>query len=161
MVNRFARMLFPLLKYGRERDGIDLSELKLSHHRMRELGQQQLNLGGAGVTPLLQPLTEVGSGQVQDKHKQLLAEIVAAINDLFEGDLTPGDTVSFFEAVKTKMMEAPVLVAQAAANPKAQFMNSPSLNDELMNAIMDAMAAHQSMSKQALNSDSLRARLLA
>eukprot|EP01037_Dinobryon_pediforme_P005926 gene5926-5995_t len=157
---RFARMLLPLLKYGRERDGIDLSELKLSHHRMRELGQQKLNLGGAGETPPLQPVTEVGSGQLQDKHKMRLAEIVAAINDLFEGDLTPGDTVSFFDAVKTKMMEAPLLIAQATANPKAQFMNSPSLNDELMNAIMDAMAAHQSMSKQALNSDTLRARLL-
>ncbi len=157
---RFARMLFPLLKYGRERDGIDLSELKLSHHRMRELGQQKLNLNGAGETPALQPVTEVGSGQVQDKHKQLLAEIVAAINDLFEGDLTSGDVISFFDAVKTKMKEAPILVAQALANPKAQFMNSPSLNEELMNAIMDAMVAHQSMSKQALNSDSLRARLL-
>jgi len=157
---RFARMLLPLLKYGRERDGIDLSELKLTHHRMRELGQQKLNLGGAGETPALQPVTDVGSGQVQDKHKQRLAEIIAAINDLFEGELTPGDQVSFFEAVRIKMMEAPVLQAQAAANPKSQFTNSPSLNEELMNAIMDTMAAHQSMSKQALNSDTLRARLL-
>ena len=39
-------------------------------------------------------------------------------------------------------------------------MNSPSLTNELMNAIIDAMAAHQSMSKQALNSESIRARIL-
>ncbi len=30
-----------------------------------------------------------------------------------------------------------------------------------MNAIMDAMAAHQVMSRQALNSESIRARMLA
>jgi type I restriction enzyme R subunit len=156
---RFARVLLPLLKYGRERDGIDLSELKLTHHRMRELGQQKLVLDGAGDTPTLQPVTDVGSGQVQDKHKQRLSDIIAAINDLFT-DATPGDVVSWFETVGTKMIEAPVLQAQAAANPKAQFMNSPSLDEELMNAIMDSTSAHQNMSRQALNSETLRASLL-
>ncbi|MFK4048133.1 type I restriction endonuclease subunit R [Roseomonas mucosa] len=42
----FAKLLLPLLDYGRERDGIDLSALKLTHHRMRDLGQQKLNLEG-------------------------------------------------------------------------------------------------------------------
>ena len=46
------------------------------------------------------------------------------------------------------------------ANTKEQFVNSPSLGDELMNAIMDAMAAHQTMSKQALNAEIIRARML-
>jgi type I restriction enzyme R subunit len=53
-----------------------------------------------------------------------------------------------------------VLRAQTVANPKEQFGNSPSLNDELMNAIMNAMIAHENMSKQALNSVAVRARLL-
>ena len=156
----FAKMLLPLLDYGREREGVDLSALKLTHHRMRDLGQQRLNLNGAGDTPALQPVTETGSGQVQDKHKLRLDQIIAAINDLFEGEVTEGDAVSFVETIKTKMMEAPVLRAQAAANTREQFMNSPSLGEELMNAIMDAMAAHQNMSRQALNSDAVRARVL-
>ncbi|HEY0182971.1 MAG TPA: type I restriction endonuclease [Rhodopila sp.] len=42
----FAKLLSPLLEFGRERDGIDLSALRLTHHRMRDLGQQKLNLGG-------------------------------------------------------------------------------------------------------------------
>jgi type I restriction enzyme, R subunit len=83
-----------------------------------------------------------------------------AKNDVFEGDLTPGDQISFFETVRTKMTEVPVLQAQAAANPKAQLINSPSLHDELMNAIIDATMAHEPMSRQALNFDPLRARLL-
>ena len=64
-------------------------------------------------------------------------------------------------AIKTKMLESGLLRNQAAANTKEQFTNSPNLHDALMNAIMDAMAAHQVMSKQALNSESIRARMLA
>ncbi|WP_191057591.1 type I restriction endonuclease subunit R [Geminicoccus harenae] len=157
----FAKMLLPLLDYGREREGVDLSALKLTHHKMRDLGQQKLNLNGASRAPGLTPVKEVGGGQVQEKHKQRLSEIIASLNDLFEGELTDGDKVAFFEGVRTKLMESATLQAQAAANTKEQFMNSPSLGDELMNAIIDLMEAHQSMSKQALNSEAVRARILA
>lgn len=157
----FARMLLPLLDYGREREGIDLSVLKLTHHRMRDLGQQRLNLSGEEPPPALTPITDVGSGQVQDKHKQLLSAIILAMNDLFEGEITESDAVTYHTVIKEKMLESDLLRSQAAANTREQFGNSPQLNDELMNAIMDAMAAHQSMSRQALNSDNIRGRILA
>ena len=156
----FAKMLLPLLEFGREREGVDLSALRLSHHKMRDLGQQRLNLGGDAPVVPLSPVTEAGSGQVQDRHKQRLSEIIEALNDLFEGELTDGDKVSFFEGLKTKMMESETLRAQAAVNGKEQFANSPSLQQELLNALMDAMSAHQSMSTQALNSESAQARIL-
>jgi len=155
-------MLLPLLDYGRERDGIDLSALRLTHHKMRELGQQKLNLGGgnAPAQPLA-PITEIGSGQVQEKRKLRLQEIIRAINDLFEGEITEGDAVTYVDDVlKAKLLESETLRAQAAANTKAQFANSPSLQDELLKAIMDAMAAHQTMSKQALNSEHIRVCIL-
>ena len=157
----FARLLVPLLKFERERDGVDLSALRLTHHRMRDLGQQKLNLDNDQPADPLTPVTETGSGKLQDKHKLRLAAIIASINDLFEGDLTEGDKVSFFTAVEAKLLESDTLRAQAVANTREQFMNSPNLSDELMNAIMDAMTAHQSMSRQALNSEALRARMLA
>jgi type I restriction enzyme R subunit len=53
-----------------------------------------------------------------------------------------------------------VLRAQATANDKPQFMNSPNLQEELLKSIIDAMGAHQTMSKEALNSEAIRARLL-
>ncbi len=40
-------------------------------------------------------------------------------------------------------------------------MNSSNLYVELMNVIIDAVTAHLSMSRQALNSEALRARMLA
>ncbi|OYW34413.1 MAG: hypothetical protein B7Z42_16595, partial [Brevundimonas sp. 12-68-7] len=69
----FARLLLPLLDYGREREGIDLSALRLTHHKLRDLGQQKLNLAGGEPAEGLKPVTEVGSGEIQDRQKQLLA----------------------------------------------------------------------------------------
>jgi type I restriction enzyme R subunit len=156
----FAKMLLPLLDYGRERDGVDLSALRLSHHRMKDLGQQKLNLGGDSPATPLSPVTELGSGQVQDRQKKRLAEIIEALNDLFLGDLSDGDKVSFFEGLRTKMLESETLQEQAAVNGEAQFANSPALYDEMMKAAMDGDAAHQSMIAQFLNSEALQAQML-
>ena len=115
----FARL--PLLDYGREREGIDLSALRLTHHKMRNLGQQKLNLdNGAGAPPT--PMTEAGSGQVQDKRKIRLQELIEALNDLFEGDITDGDKVSHVDSViKPKMIKSAALQAQAKANTKSSL----------------------------------------
>lgn len=156
----FAKMLLPLLDYGRERDGVDLSALRLSHHRMKDLGQQKLNLGGDTPATPLTPVTELGSGQVQDRQKKRLAEIIEALNDLFTGDLTDGDKVTFFEGLRAKMLESETLQEQAAVNGEAQFANSPALHDEMMKAAMDGDAAHQSMITQFLNSEALQAQML-
>jgi type I restriction enzyme R subunit len=45
------------------------------------------------------------------------------------------------------------LLSQATNNTKEQFTASPTLSTELMNAIMDALVANQTMSKQALTSE--------
>ncbi|PZW36965.1 type I restriction enzyme R subunit [Humitalea rosea] len=156
----FARLLLPLLDYGREREGIDLSALRLTHHKLRDLGQQKLNLAGGEPAEGLKPVTEVGSGEIQDRQKQLLAQIIQALNDLFEGELTDGDRVAFAESVRTKLMESETLRAQAAANTREQFVNSPNLREELLNAIISTMEAHGSMSRQALNSEAIQAGLL-
>jgi type I restriction enzyme R subunit len=157
----FGKLLLPLLDYGREREGVDLSALRLTHHRMRDLGQQRLNLGAGEGAEGLKPPTDVGSGQVQDRRKQRLTEIIRALNDLFEGELTDGDRVAFAESLRSKLMESATLRAQAVANTREQFGNSPNLREELLNAIMATMEAHGSMSRQALNSEAVQAGLLA
>jgi type I restriction enzyme R subunit len=153
----FYKRLVPLLEFGREREGIDLSKVVLTHHKLRDQGQRSLVLGEEGADHRLMPLSEPGTGEGQDKVKAMLSEIVAKVNDLFDGELTDDDKLVYVNNVlKGKLLESDILVQQAMSNTKEQFANSPDLSAELMNAIMDAFAAHQTMSKQALDSERVR-----
>jgi type I restriction enzyme, R subunit len=150
----FYKRLLPLLEFGREREGVDLSKVVLTHHKLKDQGARNLPLG---VGEKLKPLTEPGTGEVQDKEKIRLGEIIEKVNTLFEGDLTDDDKLVYVNHVlKGKLLESGILAQQAASNTKEQFANSPDLSKELMNAIMDAFAAHGTMSKQALDSEKVR-----
>jgi type I restriction enzyme R subunit len=152
----FYKRLLPLLEFGREREGVDLSKVMLTHHKLKNQGKRNLPLA-VGEPDKLKPLTETGSGEVQDKEKIRLGEIIEKVNTLFEGELTDDDKLVYVNHVlKGKLLESPILVQQAASNTKEQFANSPDLSNELMNAIMDAFAAHGTMSKQALDSEKVR-----
>lgn len=152
----FFRRLLPLLEFGREREGVDLSKVVLTHHNLKDLGKRTLPLNKDDTTKL-QPITEAGSGSVQETEKARLAEIISKLNDLFEGDLTDDDRLVYVNNVlKGKLMESETLRQQASSNTKEQFAASPDLSNELMNAIMDALAAHSAMSKQALDSERVR-----
>ena len=143
------------MEFGRERDEVDLSGVLLTHHSLRNKGKRDLPLDGKGEK--LKPLTGTGSGEVRDKQKALLAEIIAKVNDLFEGDLTEDDKLIYVNnVIKGKLLESNTLMEQAANNTKEQFANSPDLAKEILNAVMDALAAHTSMSKQALESEQVR-----
>ena len=153
----FFKRLLPLLEFGRERDEIDLSKVILTHHHLKNLGKRTLPLGENGEYPKLDPLGEAGSGMVQQKQKAYLAEIIAKVNDLFQGELTDDDKLVYVNNVlKNKLMESDILVQQATNSTKQQFADSPDLAKGIMNAIMDALAAHGTMSKQALDSERVR-----
>ncbi len=110
--------------------------------------------------PTLNPLTEAGSGQVQEKQMAYLTEIISRLNDLFGGSTTDGDKVSFSSTLTAKMMESTTLQSQAASNTKEQFSNSPDLQKEFENAIMASLDAHTELSTQALNSKLIQQGLL-
>jgi type I restriction enzyme R subunit len=151
----FYKRLTPLLEFGREREGVDLSKVVLTHHNLKNEGARRLDVSGRDESKL-KPMTEVGSGSVQEKEKALLAEIIERVNDLFGADTTDGDQLSYVTTLRDKMLESDALVTQAANNTEAQFANSPTLKDELMNAIIEAFEAHSSLSKQALDSQKVR-----
>jgi type I restriction enzyme R subunit len=152
----FFKQVLRLLEFGREREGVDLSKVVLTHHNLRKLGKQSLPLG-AGDHPMLDPITEVGGGNVQEKQKAFLSEIIRKVNDLFDGELTDQDKLVYVNnVIKGKLLESATLQQQAANNSKEQFANSPDLKTEILNAVMSALEAHTAMSSQALNSETVR-----
>ena len=155
----FYKALLPLLEFGREREGIDLSKVLLTHHNLKHLGKQGMVLG-KGETPTLKPIVDTGSGSVQEKEKARLAEIIEKVNTLFEGELTDQDKLVYVNNVLMgKLLESETLRQQASNNTKEQFANSPDLKTELVNAIISALDAHNAMSTQALGSASIQAGL--
>lgn len=152
----FYKRLLPLLEFGREREGIDLSKVVLTHHNLKNLGRRSMPLN-QGETPKLEPITEAGSGSVQAKEKAYISELIQKLNELFGADTTEQDQLVYVNhVIKGKLLESETLRQQAANNTKEQFANSPDLNTELLNAIMGALDAHTSMSSQALNSPNVR-----
>lgn len=152
----FFKRLLPLLEFGREREQIDLSSMKLTHHTLKTQGKASMPLG-EGETPKLYPLTDAGAGSVQVKERARLDEIIEKVNTLFEGDLSEQDKLVYVNNVLMgKLLESATLAQQAANNTKEQFANSPDLQSEILNAIISALDAHTLMSTQALNSETVR-----
>ncbi|MBR1199326.1 type I restriction endonuclease subunit R [Bradyrhizobium sp. AUGA SZCCT0158] len=155
----FFKHLIKLLEFGREHATVDLSQLVLTHHTLKNLGKRPFPVRD-GEAPKIAPVSDVGTGSVQEKQKALLAEIIAKVNELFVGDLTDGDQLVYVnDVIKGKLLESQALVTQAANNTKAQFAGSPTLDSALLDAIMEALDAHQNMSRQALDSVKVRAGL--
>jgi len=151
----FFRHLVRLVKLGREREGVDLSEFRQPHHNLRNLGQKNLHLTDEN-NPTLEPITEAGSEEVRNKEKERLS-----VNDLFYGDLTDNDQLPNVDNVLPgKMLESKTLAQQANSNTKEQFSASPDLKPDLVNAIIEAFDVHTEMSKQALNSEPIQMGLL-
>jgi len=152
----FFKRLIPLLEFGRERDTVDLSKVVLTHHTLKNRGKQPLSLNADG-TYKLPPMDAVGTGSVQEKQQAYLNEIIAKVNGLFEGELSDDDQLIYVNGVlKGKLLENELLVQQAGSNSKEQFANSPDLKAAVLNAIMDALDAHTTMSTQALGSEKIR-----
>ncbi|WP_457425080.1 type I restriction endonuclease subunit R [Roseateles sp. P5_E7] len=152
----FFKRLIPLLTFGRERDTVDLSQVVLTHHTLKNRGKQAMSLNADGSYKL-PPMDAVGSGSVQEKQQAYLVEIIQKVNGLFEGELSDDDQLVYVNGVlKGKLLENEMLMQQAASNSKEQFANSPDLKDALMHAIMDALDAHTTMSTQALGSERVR-----
>jgi type I restriction enzyme, R subunit len=152
----FFRRLLPLLELGREREGIDLSRMVLTHHTLKSRGAQPMTLKPGSYEGLV-PATGVGTAVVRERGRAYLSEIIEKVNDLFSGELSERDKLVYVnDVIKGKLLESETLAQQAASNSKEQFASSPDLKRELLRAIMDALDAHTSMSTQALNSEAVQ-----
>jgi type I restriction enzyme R subunit len=105
----FFRRLIPLLEFNREREEVDLSKVFLTHHKLKSLGARRINVG-EGEEQKLYPIMESGGGNVQEKVKAQLREIIGKVNELFQGELTDHDKLVYVNNVlKGKLLESDVL----------------------------------------------------
>jgi type I restriction enzyme, R subunit len=156
----FYKRLLPLLEFGREREGVDLSKVVMTHHHLKHLPASSL-LSSNGETSKLAPMTEIGSGSVREPQTVYMAELIAKLNDLFGADTTDQDKLRWVNGTLLgKVADSEKLRAQAQNNTKMQFTNSPDLKPALENAIIASYDAHSSLSKQALNSPAVLRGLL-
>jgi type I restriction enzyme R subunit len=150
----FYKVLLPLLEFEREINTVDLSKVVLTHHHLRDLGTQKLDLQQGKSIPI--PGLGPGDGGVQEKEKADLAEIIAKLNEIFGVGL-PEDQINFACVIlPNQLRQSKILRQQAAANSKQQFGSSPDFDRELIDAIIAALDTHQAMSSQALNSERAR-----
>lgn len=151
----FYRRLIPLLEFGRQRETVDTSKIVLTHHKLTSKGKAPLVLGGEG--PKLSPITETGAGSIQEKEKAIWAEIIAKVNDLFQGEVSDDDQLIYVNNVlKGKLLQSDTLAEQAANNTKEQFSNSPDLVKAIESAIIDALETYQGLGHQALGSKKIQ-----
>lgn len=155
----FFKHLLPLIEFGREREGVDLSKLELVRYKLKDKGTRDLPLVN-GEYPKLPPMSASGSGQVQEKEKLYLSQIVEKVNELFGTDTTDGDKLSWLNSQREKLLESEVLVQQAANNSKEQFASSPDLTRVFIDALIDSHSAQGNLSLQALNSEQIQREVL-
>ena len=65
----FFKRLLPLLEFGREREGIDLSKVVLTHHTLKNQGKRPMPLGEAR-RPSWSRSPRAGSGSVQERRRR-------------------------------------------------------------------------------------------
>lgn len=148
----FFKRLLPLLVFEREREGIDLSSVVLTHHQLKQRAPSALMLDD-GDPMLIYPMDEAGGGTVHEKERVLLSQVIERLNDLFGTETTEQDQLSYVRAtLLDKLMVSPVLRQQAASNTREQFSSSPDLSVELTNAVIASYDAHSAMSAKVLNS---------
>ena len=156
----FFKHLVRLLDFGREREGVDLSKVKLTHHNLQNKGIHKLDLKKAEAEKL-DPITEAGGGGVAEEQKVFISAIIKKLNDLFGKETTDQDQLVYVNGVILgKLLESQTLRKQAVNNSKEQFSGSPDLAKELDNAIIEALDAHNDMSAKALNSSEIKKGML-
>ena len=151
----FFRHLVPLLETDRQMETIDFSAVQLTHYKLKHQGEQRLNLKDGSEDYALDAPSEAGSGAGRDPLKAKLAEIIAKMNDLFEGELSEADLLSYANHISTKMLENQVLEQQAKTNSKEQFALGD-FRPAMMDAIVEGLDNYSSMAQQVLGNERVR-----
>lgn len=151
----FCKHLIPWLKTGKDGKRLDLSAVELTHYRLQDLGKRSLQLKDGDGEYKLKPLTELGTATPQDPHLVSLSAIIEQMNELFAGDLSEADLVTYAQHITGKLLENDVLAKQAANNSKDQFALGD-FSTVFVDTVIEGVDNYQSMAEQVLTNTSTR-----
>ena len=86
---------------------------------------------------------------------KFLSEIIAKMNELFDGDFTNDDVLNYAKTISAKMTANDKVIQQVTNNSKEQAMIGGfevALND----AVIESLDAHQNMATQVLSEERVR-----
>jgi type I restriction enzyme R subunit len=153
--SRFLSQLIPLIRGERFSDPVDTSGVTMTHYKSSAQGVRDLKLRD-GATPYeLSSPNALGSGVVHDPAKTTLDAMIAALNTLFEGDLSETDLIGYLNHIRDKMLAHPGLAQQAQHNSKAQFALGDFRN-VMHESIVSAFDSYNDMTKQLLSNEGVR-----
>jgi type I restriction enzyme R subunit len=142
----FYKRLLPLLEFGRERERHRPVEGEA--HPPHAANRASLMPLGDGEKPKLEPITEAGSGSVQEKEKAHLAEIIEKVNTLFEGELTDDDKLVYVNnVIKGKLLESRRWCSRRRTTRRSSSPTHPTYrpSPKAMAALKDILLNHASL----------------
>ncbi len=154
----FAKHLHPLLRLDIVEDDVDLSDVVMTHYRLHEQREADLQLGnkiGEEPKPYL-PAAKEGSGAApKDPKTELLNEIIERMNDLFiEDGLSENDMLNYANTIAGKISENEVVMDQLRSNTKEQAMLGQ-FPESISNAVIESMDVHNEMAMKLLSNEAV------
>lgn len=154
----FSKYLYSVLPDGSNEYDVDISDVVMTHYRLHEQREANLQLGnkiGEEPTPYLAPSKE-GSGAVpKDPKTELLHEIIERMNDLFiEDGLSEADMLNYAHTIASKISENEVVMDQLRSNTKEQAMLGE-FPASINNAVIESMDVHNDMAMKLLSNEAV------
>jgi type I restriction enzyme R subunit len=154
----FAKHLHPLLRFDVLQDDIDLSDVAMTHYRLHEQREADLQLGykvGEEPKPYLAPTKEGIGATPKDAQTELLNEIISRMNDLFvEDGLSKGDMLNYANTIAGKVSENDTVMDQLRNNTKEQAMLG-AFPESINDAVIQSMGVHENMAMKVLSNEAV------
>ncbi|GAA1439434.1 DEAD/DEAH box helicase family protein [Mycobacterium cookii] len=139
----FLRLLERLIQPSNYTAEVDLSDVTLVNSKQIDKGKKSVTLGDKQG---LRGITAAGSGAKKDPKMVLLEEAIRKLNDLFgDEDFTAAEEQAWIEGLVTALLADDTLLAQAKANGKKQFLESPDLGQAVVMAVLGNQTSHNKM----------------
>ena len=152
----FAKHLHPLLRLDIIEEDVDLSDVVMTHYRLHEQREANLQLGykvGEEQKHYLAPTKEGSGATPRDPKTELLNEIIERMNDLFiEDGLSENDMLNYANTIMGKVAENEVAMDQVKNNTKEQAMLGQ-FPEAIQTAIIESLETHNEMAMKALSEE--------